>query len=484
MAVTPRLRWLIVSCLLLFFTTAPAFAVTLEELAARLERLEEENRELRAKVSRLESSQDTSQSGAASSVAARPIAMDGVLRIAPEYGYDMLDPTTRINRKQQYLLEQKQAGNLAPDTVVASGAVTAIANIQSSNTEGKFGYLMRHPTASNQVAESASEAVIHSAQLGLTANLGSWITGYAEVLYDPEQSFGGGTITALERNQLQLRRGYVMFGDLDEFPAYLSVGKMATPFGLTDTVSPFTASGLWHAFGGLAYGANLGYIRDGLSLSAMAVQGGAQFRSNNTPVDGTNVPSQLNNYVLDGNYTIDFGEDDSLLFGASYQRGSAYCQDFPVEHFEKCGEENPAWDVYGQLRLDRVLIHAEYAQTVNDWPGTFNPTIPEFAAHEVSSWNLGGKYTATMLERDVDLSVEFSRFVAGPAGAPWERQDQLVLGIATRVQPSVKLFAEYIHTAGYVPLNWISGGNLGDGVTHSVRDAESDIFVIGVQAAF
>jgi len=130
------------------------------------------------------------------------------------------------------------------------------------------------------------------------------------------------------------------------------------------------------------------------------------------------------------------------------------------------------------------LIHAEYAQTVNDWPGTFNPTIPEFAAHEVSSWNLGGKYTATMLERDVDLSVEFSRFVAGPAGAPWERQDQLVLGIATRVQPSVKLFAEYIHTAGYVPLNLISGNEKEEGVTHSVRDAESDIFVIGVQAAF
>ncbi len=56
----------------------------------------------------------------------------------------------------------------------------------------------------------------------LTAELGSWTTAYIEMLYDPEQSFGAGTITDLNRNQVQVRKGYVIFGNLDETPLYLS----------------------------------------------------------------------------------------------------------------------------------------------------------------------------------------------------------------------------------------------------------------------
>ena len=40
--------------------------------------------------------------------------------------------------------------------------------------------------------------------------------------------------------------------------ATAAIGKMEAPFGLMDTVSPFTASTVWHAFGGLAWGALAG----------------------------------------------------------------------------------------------------------------------------------------------------------------------------------------------------------------------------------
>ena len=86
---------------------------------------------------------------------------------------------------------------------------------------------------------TVSEATIHSAQLGLTGTLGDWLTGHGVMLFDPEQSFGRGTNTDLERNQLQMRRAYVLFGDLDRSPFYASLGKMAVPVGLTDTVNPF-----------------------------------------------------------------------------------------------------------------------------------------------------------------------------------------------------------------------------------------------------
>jgi hypothetical protein len=470
------------SALLFSLLISPVgFGVTTEELSARLDKLETENRELKEKVVRFETSQDAFIEAHVS-----PLDSGDFVSFNNRYNYEMLDPTTRINRKQQLILEKKQSGELSENSVIIGGAVTAITDIQRSNTDSKFGYLMRHPTSANQVTKDVSEAVIHSSQVSLTANLGSWVTAYSEILYDPEQSFGRGTITALERNQLQLRRGYVLFGNLDELPLFLSLGKMATPFGLTDTVNPFTASTVWHAFGGLAYGVQGGYTKDGLNITFMGVQGGAQFRANNTPVDQTSVPSKLNNYVVDANYTIPFGNgDDSLLIGASYLKGSAYCQGFPVTHFSPCAENNAAFDVYAQLLLSDFLFHAEYAETTDKWPGTFNPTIPEFEAHEVISWNIGGKYGVNIFGKDIDLSVDFSRFIAGPNGSPWENQDQLVFGLAKFVTPSVKLFAEYIHTDGYAPLNFISGGgDFPDGVTHSDNTADSDVFLLGVNAAF
>ena len=98
----------------------------------------------------------------------------------------------------------------------------------------------------------------------------------------------------------------------------MALGKIDAPFGQTDAVSPFTNSTMWHAFGGLGYGAQLGLKTAGLNVSFMAIQGGAQFRALNAPVEGTAVPSRLNNYVADVNYTASINEDLTVRVGASY----------------------------------------------------------------------------------------------------------------------------------------------------------------------
>lgn len=224
----------------------------------------------------------------------------------------------------------------------------------------------------------------------------------------------------------------------------------------------------------------------------MGIQGGAQFRAANTPVDDSGVPSKLNNYSLDLNYTFGVGEETSLMLGASYLKGSPYCQDdYPVTHFQECDKRNAAWDVYAQLNGSNWMLQAEYAKTRDIWSGTFNPSIPEFEAEKVESWDIGGRYSADINGYRVDWSADFSRFVAGPGGAPWEKQDQIVLGVAGYLSPSVKLFGEVIRTEGYVPLNFISGGSVRDqfGVvdhtqTHSDDSASSSILMLGANVAF
>ena len=465
----------------------------LEDLIERLDRLEAENRELRREIEDLKDGQ-TGQVETAPQAAAT-VSEGGADRnfIATDsaYSYEVLDPTTDINRKQRLILERRQDGTLTPNSVNVQGAVTAIATYQTSNRQEKFGYLMRHPTSTNQMGDEVSEAAIHSTQLGFTASLGDWITGHAQILFDPEQSFGRGTNTDLERNQLQMRRAYVLFGNLDRSPFFVSLGKMAVPFGLTDTVNPFTASTVWHAFGAMANGATVGYASDGLNLSVMAVQGGAQFRAANTPVEGTAVPSKLNNLAVDVHYDVKLDTTTSLLLGGSHLRGSAYCQDFPVTHFMPCQDNNPAFDIYARLVADDFTLKAEFAQTFDEWPGTFNPAMPEFAASDVTSFDIGAKYGFDLDGVAFDLSAEFSRFEAGPDGAPWERQDQLVLGTAWFLQPSVKLFAEYVRVNGFAPLNFISGGSVRDDDGNIMPDrtisdssARADIFLVGVNAAF
>ena len=465
------------------------------KIMERLERLEMENKQYKARLQEVEQElEDVAPTHTpAPSVPAKEMphmasaGTDGVIKLNHSYSYDMLDPTSNINSKQLLLLQHKQDGRLASNSVYFGGSITAIANYWSSNRESKFGYLMRHPTANNQVGKIVSEATIHSAQTSFTANIGDWISAYGEFLYDPEQSFGPGANTALGRNQVQLRQGYVLFGNLNKSPIYGAIGKMNTPFGLTDTVNPFTGSTNWHAFGGLANGALLGYSKNGLHIRGQAIQGGSQFRAANVPVNGTNVPSKLNNYVVDANYTFDLGDGSKdIMLGASYLRGSAYCQSFPVVHFQVCPDANPAWAAYGRARLGNLTLQVEFDKTVNIWPGTFNPTAPlnVFPASKVSSLLLGAKYTTTLKDKRADLSFEFSNFVAGPDGSPWQRQNQWVVGSALFLSDSAKLFAEGVLVEGYAPLNFISGGNLAAGVTHSDVDAASIGVIVGVNVAY
>jgi len=410
------------------------------------------------------------------------------LGINSELSYKMLEPNQDL-RKINILITERQKGELKNKSLTIGASVIALADYQKSNTDSKFGYLMRHPTANNQIGKEVSEAVIHSFQFSATAAINSWLTAYAEIFYDPQQSFGAGTITTLSRNQLQLRKGYVLIGDLNKFPVYGAIGKMDAPFGITGSVNPFTNSTLWHAFGGLGYGAQVAFKKWDVHATFMAVQGGSQFRALTTPVNDSNVPSKLNNFIFDLNYTLNIKEDISLLFGGSYLHGSAYCHGFPVTHFSGCTDNNPAYTLYGKLNIkDRFTLKGGFAKTLDVWPGTHNPTPPLdlFEASKVSSMEVGAKYNFNNSGTfKYAVSGEFSNFISGPDGAPWERQNQIVLGFSALLNNSSKLFLELFRTDGYVPLNFISGSApnapFPAGETHSERDAFSHGIVLGVQ---
>ena len=116
-------------------------------------------------------------------------------------------------------------------------------------------------------------------------------------------------------------------------------------------------------------------------------------------------------------------------------------------------------------------------------PDPNNP-LSVYRASKVTAFTVGGRYTLPVLVNGVSVSVEFSQFQAGPHGAPWSRQNQWVAGLSHLILPSVDVFGEYIFTQGFVPLNFVSGGNFPDGSTWSDNSAHSNILLLGMQAAF
>lgn len=420
-------------------------------------------------------------------VAAAPSARN-VVGISPEYGYKILDHRRGVSQRNEIILEAIDNGEL-DSMVTLSGRAVVIADAHWSNVPNKFGYLMRHPSGNNQRTKATQEVLVNSVQLAVTATPTKGVTMYAEMLYDPEQNFGAGTLTSITRNQLTMRKAFVLIGDKDWSPFYAALGKMDAPFGLMDTVSPFTNSTSWHAFAPLAYGGMVGFDGYGFNIRAMGIVGGAQFRGANVPVDGTAIPSKLNNFAIDASYTLNLLQDVEVMAGGSYIHGSAYCQPYPVQHFGACSDRVPAWAAYGRVRWGGLEIIGDFAKTTKVWPGTqvplaTNPALAVFPASKVTAFTAGARYTPPILGRKLTVSAEFSRFIAGAKGSPWEKQDQWTGGLQYKLAPSVDVFSEYIHVDGFVPLNFLSGGNQPAGATWSDQNANSEVVMFGVNAAF
>jgi len=458
-----------------------------EQINRRLDQLERENAQLRKDIMDVTSkpmpsyrskNEGSGESGMRSSFA---IGTDS------SFSYEMLDPTQAGKSKPLLLIDAARSGALQKGTIIG-GALTAVTDFQWTNVPDKMGYMMRHP--GEHPGKTASEAMLHSAQVGIATNYMRGISSYVELLYEPTTSFGTGTPTDLSRNLVQVRRGYITFGDLKSSPFYAQIGKIDSPFGYGSTVNPFSLSMTSHGFAGLSYGALVGYSRNGLNIALEAAQGGAEFRGLNSPVHGTKVPSDLNNFVGDINYRIPLGAARSFMLGASYEHGSSYCQNFPITHFGACATNNPAYAVYAEFVIDRFKVKGEFAQTVKAWPGTRNPNAPlnRFDASPVTAFDVGVSYETmpVLWGRPVTLSAEYSKLNVGASGSPWEFQDQLVAGIAYKPKDSVKLFVEGIRVEGYAPLQFLSGGVPGLPPTFlfSDRNGQTNVVLAGINAAF
>jgi len=428
-----------------------------------------------------------------SSVSAQPM-----IGIDSDFTYAMIDQNNNVNQKPLFLLQNRQVG--LESKLYLGLQARAIGFLIKTNQQDKFSYLMRFPP--DFTGDYGSELLINNVNIGLLANVSSWMALYSELNWDPARTFEGvdekitvqdptgaplvierGRVVDATRQTVSLKQAYMLFGDLDKYSVYGYLGKFRTPFGLDDTVSPFSANMIFHYFNGLSHGAAVAVYKEGVHLTAALLQGGPQFRT----VNSGNYGGDVDNFAISASY-----ENEFVRIGGGVLGGTGYSSDFPIAHFAITGRRNPAWDGHLRLRFNPLTVSGEIVQTFKVWPGTAGtPTQP-------ANFFPASKVTAYALEAKVDvaedtavpsaISVSWSEGRQGASGSQWEFNRQLTIGFQAKVQSNIGVYFEFNHLQGFAPLQWMTGfyppgAPPGTFVLPSKRDVKQNLGLIGITVA-
>ncbi len=135
----------------------------------------------------------------------------------------------------------------------------------------------------------SSEIILSTVELGFDVTLAEWANAFALLKYDGDD------------DDFFLDEGYLSLGETDAFPAFLSIGKMVTPFGDYGTnmlQDPFTQT-----LGEINEGTLVvGYTKNGVTASAFAYNG----------VDELGDDKEINGFGLSLRYELE--QEDGLNF--------------------------------------------------------------------------------------------------------------------------------------------------------------------------
>ena len=401
-------------------------------------------------VPKVESSLDTEESW-------KPIAFD------TEYARAILNWQETVTEKPLTMLQASVADSLAPNTLTISGAYWGSYMYEETNVSGKFPILSRFPNQHS--GTTGSRWVTNNAAVGLTAKLGSWITLFAQ----PEFS----EIEFVGQDEVQLRKAFVMVGNLSQVPFYAYYGRNTVDFGAMNAYNPFTHTVNNHSFRVDSEDPviGLGFYRDGLHLVATAIHSGRQLRVADSPgSDGYD-----ENFALHASYAFESGDFRGRV-GGGYLHSTIYNRTIP--HHPGAGfdaavrgskeeRRNGAWDVFVEVGYGPFSIGGEYTATTEKWPAT---------DHRVSALNGQFAYDFSLFEMPTRLSFVYGVGRVGPDDTEYERLTQLVVGAETQVTKNFSLGVEYVRNSAFVPLI---------GITHvSDSSVKTDTLIVGGKLTF
>ncbi len=420
----------------------------------------------------------------------------------------MLDWQENTTGKALTLLVNRANGVLDPNSLYIGAGVKGGLMWQSTNMPGKFPILSRFPFFSDRTDKQAGVFAINNAALAFTSTFGDWTTIYMQPEYS-ETDFPG------DQDEMQLRKAFVVFGNLQKSPFYAAFGRKTVDFGNFDGYNAFTQTEAQHYFWTLSDQPvlELGYynINNGLKMSVTAMSAGRQLR---TAWAGEN--NNIGNYAASIEKEFRFGRGASFTLGTSYLHDTIYRNNWTAHTFQDVVNGTPPTN-FIEYRNSAVNAFAEYNSPIFDAMVEYTTTLKPWGAAIPQDVNgfvdpayiidpLGSPNDIDNINFDQNLEVMTAQvrykpllpnghrlslaavgswgkigddFVGtGLNGEPtsWKSNQQHVLSVEYPINEFLDIGAEYVFNKGFIP--FVAPQQV------SSNDTEAHAINIGFKARF
>lgn len=278
--------------------------------------------------------------------------------------------------------------------------------------------------SSGNVYQTGTGIYLTSANLAFMANLGTWVTGVMTLQ---------GNVGGSQNSGFQVDKAFLVVGNLQKNPLFLTVGEAYVPFGVFSGNGPYANSLDTNMFrisktNQLA----LNFFQNGLSTSF------ALFNSKASP-------SSLNDFAYNINYATTGNFNYSI--GAGYLRdirgtnsglGAAFPDEATSEPaltttYNVNSGRNAVYDINGAVNYGLYGLVGQYDTTQDSATNRAGQSV----GGKMAAWNITGSYKPTILNLPTTLSLGYSA----------------TRNMATIPMPLVGLVTDGAQTAGNVDNN-------------------------------
>jgi len=397
----------------------------------------------------------------------------------------MLDWQENTTGKSLTLLMNKATGVLPKNSLTIGAGIKGAFMWQKTDTPGQFPLLSRFPFLSPNTDSEAGVFAINNAAMSFTGNFGDWTTVYLQPEYS-ETEYPG------EQEEFQLRKAFVVLGNLEKTPFYMAFGRKSIDFGNFDGYNPFTHTESQHYFWAVSDQPvlELGYYKNGLKVTGSAFSGGRQLRVAYAQED-----NNIANYAFNIEKEFMMKNGGAFTVGGGYLHDTIYRNNWTAHTFRGIEDGTPpanfieyrnsAVTAFAEYNSNFFDAMVEYTTTLEPWAAAIPQTpdgtpLPQYlvdptgsttdinninfdqnldvlvaqarikpmlpngkrlAISAVGSWgNIGDDFVGTSI---LDPS--------GQTRTSWKKNQQHVLGLEYPVSPYLDIGAEYVYNKGFIP---------------------------------
>lgn len=396
----------------------------------------------------------------------------------------MLNWQENTTGKTLTLLANRANGTLAPNSLTIGGAMKAGLMWQTTSDAGLFPILSRFPDFTARTETSSGIFAINNAALAFTGSFGDWTNFYLQPEYSETEFFG--------QSEFQLRKAFVVFGNLEKTPFYAAFGRKTIDFGNFDGYNAFTQTESQHYYHAVSDQPvlELGYYNmySGLKLSATAFSGGRQLRVGYAGAENEN---KIANFAASFEKEFSFNNGSAFTVGTSYIHDTSYRNNFTAHTFGLIGSmpppanfisyRNGAVDAFAEFNSPSWDFMVEYTTSLKPWGaaipqdanGFVDPAYiidPLGATDDINNISFDQKLNVLTAQvrykpmmpngRRLQLAAVGSwgkigdDFVGvGIGGQPttWENNQQHALSVEYPVSDYLDFGVEYVYNKGFIP---------------------------------